>query len=118
MDARLTQALADRFAQIALGHVAKEFPNKLDHVLNQGGDARTPRDLHPIFYGSFDWHSCVHSYWLLARLRRLFPAMEQGTNIDRLFAESFTGEKIAAEAPISHARPVLDLSGLTAGPGC
>src|SRR4029077_14364955 len=60
-------------------------------------DARTPRDLHPIFYGSFDWHSCVHSYWLLARLKRLFPAMEQRANIDRLFADSFTAEKIAAE---------------------
>jgi len=98
MDARLTQALADRFAQIALGHVTREFPNKLDHVLNNAGDARTPRDLHPIFYGSFDWHSCVHAYWLLARLRRLFPAMEQRANIDRLFADSFTEEKIGIEA--------------------
>jgi hypothetical protein len=97
MDARLTQALADRYAAIALGHVTKEFPNKLDHVLNEAGDARTPRDLHPIFYGSFDWHSCVHSYWLLARLKRLFPAMEQRANIDKLFADSFREEKIAAE---------------------
>jgi hypothetical protein len=97
MDERLTQSLADRYATIALGHVTKEFPNKLDHVLNSAGDARTPRDLHPIFYGSFDWHSCVHSYWLLARLRRLFPAMAQKANIDRLFADAFTVEKIAAE---------------------
>jgi hypothetical protein len=98
MDAGLTQALADRYAAIALGHVTKEFPNKLDHVLNDAGDARAPRDLHPIFYGSFDWHSCVHSYWLLARLKRLFPAMEQRANIDRLFADTFTVEKVAAEA--------------------
>jgi hypothetical protein len=97
MDSRLTQHLADRFAQIALGHVTKEYPNKLDHVLNDAGDARTPRDLHPIFYGSFDWHSCVHSYWLLARLKRLFPSMEQRSNIDSLFTGSFTAEKIAGE---------------------
>jgi hypothetical protein len=97
MDPRLTQDLADRFAQIALGHVTREYPNKLDHVLNEPGDAGTPRDLHPIFYGSFDWHSCVHSYWLLARLKRLFPAMEQRSNIDNLFADSFTAEKIAGE---------------------
>ena len=97
MDARLTPALADRYSAIALGHVTKEFPNKLDHVLNEAGDARTPRDLHPIFYGSFDWHSCVHSFWLLARLKRLFPAMERKANIDRLFADSFTAEKIALE---------------------
>ena len=32
----------------------------------------------PVFYGSFDWHSCVHSYWLLARLLRRFPAARGG----------------------------------------
>ncbi|MEI9932566.1 MAG: DUF2891 domain-containing protein [Rhizomicrobium sp.] len=98
MDSRLTQDLADRYARIALGHVAKEYPNKLDHVLNEDGDARTPRQLHPIFYGSFDWHSCVHSYWLLARLKRLFPSMNARESIDALFDEAFTPEKVAAEA--------------------
>lgn len=98
MDSRLDQSLADRFAAIALGHVTKEFPNKLDHVLNEAADARRPRDLHPIFFGSFDWHSCVHSYWLLARLRRLFPAMERAGDVDRLFAEMFTTENVSAEA--------------------
>ncbi len=49
------------------------------------GDARTPRDLHPVFYGSFDWHSCVHGYWMLARLLRLFPAMAPASEIRTLF---------------------------------
>ena len=47
--------------RIALGHVTREYPHKLDHVLD--GPTRTrsaPRALHPIFFGSFDWHSCVH----------------------------------------------------------
>lgn len=60
------------FARVALGHVTREYPHKLDHVLVSAEDARTPRQLHPIFYGSFDWHSCVHSYWLLASLYRRF----------------------------------------------
>lgn len=98
MDSRLTQDLAERYARIALGHVAREYPNKLDHVMVEDADARTPRDLHPIFYGSFDWHSCVHSYWLLARLKRLFPQMSERGAVDALFASSFTQEKIAAEA--------------------
>ena len=33
----------------------------------------TPRALHPAFYGSYDWHSCVHMHWLLATLRRRVP---------------------------------------------
>src|ERR1700761_150504 len=97
MDSRLTQQLAERYIGIALGHVTKEYPNKLDHVMTEDADARTPRDLHPIFYGSFDWHSCVHSYWLLARLKRLFPLMAERAAIDRLFGDAFTPEKIASE---------------------
>jgi hypothetical protein len=93
----LTPALAERFAAIALSHVTREFPNKLDHVLSAPADARTPRELHPVFYGSFDWHSCVHSYWMLARLRRLFPSMSASADIAALFDDAFTGEKIAGE---------------------
>ena len=53
----------------------REYPNKLDHVLNDADDVRSPRELHPIFYGSFDWHSNVHGYWLLATLRRRVPTL-------------------------------------------
>ena len=74
---RLTQDIAERFAAIALGHVTREFPNKLDHVMASPDDVRRPRDLHPIFYGSFDWHSCVHAYWMMARLVRQFPGMAE-----------------------------------------
>ena len=62
----LSAETASKFARIALGHVQREYPNKLDHVLDGEADAQGPRALHPIFYGSFDWHSCVHGYWTLA----------------------------------------------------
>ncbi|MDE2133387.1 MAG: DUF2891 domain-containing protein [Alphaproteobacteria bacterium] len=93
----LTAELAERTAAIALGHVAREYPNKLDHVLNGPHDARAPRSLHPIFYGSFDWHSCVHGYWTLARLRRLFPEMARAAQIASLFDGVFVPEKVAGE---------------------
>jgi hypothetical protein len=95
---RLTPALAASFARIALGHVTREYPNKLDHVLERDEDAKGPRALHPIFYGSFDWHSCVHGYWLLAALWRRFPAMPEAQRIAALFAESFTEANVAGEA--------------------
>ena len=72
----LTPETADRFTRIALGHVTREYPHKLDQVLEGDEDLLSPRALHPIFFGSFDWHSCVHGWWLLLRLRRLFPDME------------------------------------------
>jgi hypothetical protein len=94
----LAPDLAARFARIALGHVAKEYPHKLDHVLTADEDAQTPRALHPIFFGSFDWHSCVHGYWLLARLYRLYPQGEAAAQIAAQLDLAFTPENGAAEA--------------------
>ncbi len=88
---------ASQFAEIALGHVTREYPNKLDHVLASHADLPAPRELHPIFYGSFDWHSCVHGYWLLARLLRRYPNLPQAGRICGLFTTSFTQDHVAAE---------------------
>ncbi len=93
----LTPVLAARFANIALGHVGQEYPHKLDHVLSGPGDAQTPRALHPIFFGSFDWHSCVHGYWLLMRLRRLFPDLPEVTRIEAVFDDMLTLANVAVE---------------------
>ncbi|MBV9064018.1 MAG: DUF2891 domain-containing protein [Alphaproteobacteria bacterium] len=93
----LTKELASHFARTALSHVTREYPNKLDHVLAGPEDVRTPRELHPIFYGSFDWHSCVHGYWTLARCLRRYPDLPQAGDIRALFDEQFTPEKVAGE---------------------
>lgn len=97
MTPTLSPDLASLFARTALGHVTREYPHKADHVMVSDADAYIPREVHPIFYGSFDWHSCVHGYWLLARLRRLFPDIPEASAIDALFASSFTPDKVAVE---------------------
>lgn len=93
----LTSANAVRLARVALANLATEYPTKQDHVIGSHGDLRSSRELHPAFWGSFDWHSCVHMHWSLARLRRLVPALPARAAIDRAFDASFTGEAIAAE---------------------
>jgi hypothetical protein len=93
----LTPALGAAFARVALSHVTREYPNKLDHVLNKRADLKMPRQLHPVFFGSFDWHSCVHGYWLLATLLRLFPAMREAAKIEQLFDRQLTPAKVRAE---------------------
>lgn len=93
----LTPELAGRFARIALGHVRQQYPHKLDHVMNGPEDAREPIALHPIFHGSFDWHSCVHGYWMLLRLRRLFPDAPFAGRIADLADTMLTEEKVAGE---------------------
>ena len=94
---RLTPELASSFARIALGHVGREYPNKLDHVLNGPEDLRGPRELHPIYFGSFDWHSCVHGYWMLATVLRLEPGIPEAAAIRTLFDDAFTLGKVKAE---------------------
>jgi hypothetical protein len=93
----LTAEMASQMAQIALGHVTQEYPHKLDHVLVSDEDALPPRVLHPVFHGSFDWHSCVHGWWTLLTLRRLFPNIAEAAPIADLADETFTRAKVAAE---------------------
>jgi len=95
--ALLTPELASHFASLAHAHVRREYPNKLDHVLNDAGDLVSPSALHPVFFGSFDWHSCVHGYWLLARLRRAHPALPASERTRELFDAQLTAEKVAVE---------------------
>lgn len=90
-------ARASDFARIALGHVTREYPNKLDHVLGAASDVLSPRALHPIFYGSFDWHSCVHAYWLLTRLLRRFPMLPEADAIRALVDAHVTPANVAGE---------------------
>jgi hypothetical protein len=50
-----------------------------------------------IFYGSFDWHSCVHGYWLLASLLRREPGIAEAPAIRALFEDAFTADKVGGE---------------------
>jgi hypothetical protein len=74
----LTPELASAFARVALANVEREYPRRLDQLLLAPDAEWRPRVLHPAFYGSYDWHSAVHMHWLLARLVRLYPALERG----------------------------------------
>ncbi len=93
----LTPETAARFARIALGHVTREYPHKLDHVMDGPEDVLGPRELHPIFFGSFDWHSCVHGWWLMLRLRRLFPELPAARRIEALADAMLAPDKVAGE---------------------
>ncbi|MBT3339403.1 MAG: DUF2891 domain-containing protein [Planctomycetes bacterium] len=64
---------AAQFAELALSGIVREFPNKPSEVQASAADALTPRAMHPAFFGSFDWHSSVHSHWMLVRILHQFP---------------------------------------------
>ena len=72
----LSAELAIAFARVALTNVEREYPRRLDQLRVSPKAEWRPRVLHPAFYGSYDWHSAVHMHWLLARVLRLHPALE------------------------------------------
>ncbi|GLU31926.1 hypothetical protein Busp01_17680 [Trinickia caryophylli] len=97
MSTRLTPAIASKFAALALSHLTREYPNKLTHALAGPEDVRPPRALHPIFYGSYDWHSCVHGYWLVLRLAGLYPDLPEAPTIAATVDTHFTAPNVAKE---------------------
>lgn len=93
----LTPSVASHFARLALAHATREYPNSLQHILAGPGDIKSPRQLHPVFYGSMDWHSCVHGYWLVATILRLFPDIEEAGAIRKLLDAQLTATKVKGE---------------------
>ena len=94
---QLDLSIASTFASTALGHVGREWPNKMDHVLTGPHDVLGPREAHPIFFGSFDWHSCVHGWWTLATLARLYPEMGETQRILTAAEVTFTAAHVETE---------------------
>lgn len=66
---------AKRLLSLPMKCVQKEYPNKLGQVLNEKGDLKSPAELHPSFYGCFDWHSSVHGHWLMVKLLNKYPEL-------------------------------------------
>ena len=93
----LDPAAASRLAALALASIARPYPHKLDHTMAGDADAQTPRALHPSFHGSYDWHSCVHMHWALARLHRRFAELPQRAAIEACFDRHFAPDAIGAE---------------------
>ncbi|PYK96220.1 MAG: DUF2891 domain-containing protein [Verrucomicrobia bacterium] len=89
---------AERFAQLALACVHKEYPNKISHVLNSDADVAPPRKLTPAFCGCYDWHSSVHGHWLLVRLLRTFPNAPFSAAARDALKQSLTAENLKEEA--------------------
>ena len=96
-DLELSYANMEKFAALPLHCIGTEYPNKLGQVISADSDLRSPSDLHPIFYGCFDWHSSVHGHWLLAKALRKFPNTPLSANVIQLFDEQFTAENVAKE---------------------
>ncbi|MGH6991970.1 MAG: DUF2891 domain-containing protein [Caulobacteraceae bacterium] len=93
----LDLSTASHLARLALSHVEREHPVALNHVESAPGDLASQRALHPVFFGSFDWHSSVHTHWLLARVLRRFPSIPEAEAIRARLSAALTPANVAGE---------------------
>lgn len=88
---------AERLVALPLKCAQQEFPNKLGQVLNSATDLTRPAELHPAFYGCFDWHSAVHGQWLMVRLLKTYPNLTQAANIRSILSTQLSEKNIQQE---------------------
>ncbi len=94
---QLTFAEANRLANLPLGCLQIEYPNRLGQTLNDSTHIGNPKTLHPAFFGCFDWHSSVHGHWSLVSLLKQFPTLNQAATIRLKLAESISKQNIELE---------------------
>jgi hypothetical protein len=103
----LTTEGASHLAQLPMKCIVQEYPNKVNHTAVADEDQKlTPIQLHPSFYGCFDWHSSVHGHWMLVRLLKQFPNLKEAQAIRKLLNTTLSAENIKKEtayfnAPLS-----------------
>lgn len=93
----LTFKEANRLAGLPLACLQIEYPNKLNQSLNDASHIASPKELHPAFYGCFDWHSSVHGHWSLVSLLKQYPSLHEAATIRAQLAANITAENIAVE---------------------
>jgi hypothetical protein len=94
----LTKEHASAFAKLALKGASREYPHKPGIVFAGAADVKRPKELHPAFFGCFDWHSAVHGHWLLARVLRQYPDLPEAKEIRAVLNDHLTATNIKTEA--------------------
>lgn len=102
--AELNLEQANRLATLPVGCINVEYPNKLNQVIGSNEDLQSPKDLHPAFYGCFDWHSSVHGHWSLVSLLKQFPKLNNAESIKQSLLVNISKENILNEVAYFHGK--------------
>lgn len=90
------RSILPRLARLPIEGIVREYPNAPGLVLTGPQDLKGPRELHPSFYGCFDWHSAVHGHWTLVKLLKQFE-LEDGAEIRSRLRGNLAEENLAIE---------------------
>lgn len=93
----LTLDQANHLATLPIKCLQQEYPNKLSQMLLDSTEIASPKELHPAFYGCFDWHSSVHGHWSLVYLLNHFPNLDSREDIIKKLQVNLSKENIQQE---------------------
>lgn len=102
-------AFLDQLIPTTIAHLHQEYPNGLQHQLQGESDVGSPAQLHPAFYGCYDWHSAVHSHWQIVCALRLYPDAPFAQAAMAALNRSFTPANIAGELTYLRSRSSFEL---------
>ena len=94
---KLNLEQANKLTTLPVDCITVEYPNKLNQTLKDSSQLKSPKTLHPAFYGCFDWHSAVHGHWSLVKLLKEFPELENAEQIKKVLLQNISKENIEAE---------------------
>ena len=94
---KLTDAQVVSFAKLAMKNIHTQYPNKPSNVVWDADSVRTPKEMHPAFYGCFDWHSSVHGHWMLIRLLKDYPGNSLDQEIRAKLRQNLSRANLDAE---------------------
>jgi hypothetical protein len=97
--------IAERFAATIIDAVQREYPNSPRHTMRDAIDRPTPSEVHPAFYGCFDWHSAVEMHWALAALIRDDPDAAWAPRARAVLAAHLTESNLRTEAAYFKTNP-------------
>src|SRR6185503_14501946 len=105
---RLLAENAESYARVALANIQREYPVAETYFITGPGPLPMPRERHPAFFGSLDWHSCVLMHWVLVRLLRLHPDLAVAAEVRAVLDDHFAADKLAKEAAFFRERPSFE----------
>lgn len=95
---------ANKLATLPVHCINVEYPNKLNQTIGSNEDLQSPKELHPAFYGCFDWHSSVHGHWSLVSLLKQFPELDNSETIKAQLLQNISKENIEKEVAYFHGK--------------
>lgn len=88
---------ASLLVENSLKCIDQKYPFKTSVVYNSDEDVKLPHEIHPSFYGCFDWHSAVHGHWSLIRLLKLFPDLPETKEVHEKLKRNLSEQNIEGE---------------------